>query len=240
MRTLHVGLVQQPNSLDPLHATQFYENYIAEATFSALVVIDDKGDTVPDLAEAVPTRANGWIGADGKTLTYHLRPNLRWQDGVPLTSADVRYTLARMRDPATNFPSLSQYANVDRIETPDPRTVVITLRTPWADATALLFVDGETGSIVPEHILAHVADLTKSSFESAPIGSGPYAVDRWDRGSKIVLRANATYFRGKPAIDRIEIEFVPDQTVLGIRLRTHEIDFTPLLLESEASPANVH
>jgi peptide/nickel transport system substrate-binding protein len=228
-RTLHVGLVQQPNSLDPLHAVQFFENYLAEATFSALTVIDDRGNVAPDLAEAVPTRTNGGISADGRTITYRLRPNARWSDGVPLTSADVRFTFDLMRAPTTNFPESSLYAIVARIDTPDPRTVVLHLRAPWADATSQLFVGGQSGSIVPEHVLAHVRDLGTSPFESAPVGSGPYVVERWDRGNRIVLRANTAYFRGPPSIERIEVDFVPDQTVLAVRLRTHELDFSPQL-----------
>ena len=230
-RTLHIGLVQQPNSLDPLHATQFYENYVTEATFSALTLIDDRGDTVPDLAERVPTRANGLISADGRTITYRLHAGVRWQDGVPLTSADVRYTLDRMRDPTSNFVEASFYSIIDRLDTPDARTVVLHLKSPWADATSQLFVGGQNGSILPKHILEHVANLGTSSFESAPVGSGPYALVRWERGNKLVLRANPTYFRGKPAIDRIELDFVPDQTVIGIRLKTHEIDFSPQLTQ---------
>lgn len=233
-RTLHVGLVQQPNSLDPLHATQFYENYVTEATFSALTVIDDRGDVAPDLAERVPTRANGLISRDGRTITYRLRAGVRWQDGYPLTSADVRYTLDRMRDPASNYIEVSVYSIIERLDTPDARTVVLHLKAPWADATSQLFVGGQNGSIVPKHILEHVTNLGTSSFESAPVGSGPYALERWERGNKLILRANPTYFRGKPAIARIELDFVPDQTVIGIRLKTHEIDFSPQLTQLAA------
>jgi peptide/nickel transport system substrate-binding protein len=103
------------------------------------------------------------------------------------------------------------------------------LRSPWADATNQLFVNGQNGSILPQHILKNVGDLTTSAFESAPVGSGPYALERWERGNRIVLRANPSYFRGKPAIDRIDIDFVPDKTTLGIRVRTGELDFSPQL-----------
>ena len=127
-RILHVGLVQQPNSLDPLHAVQFYENYLAEAIFSALTVIDDRGNVSPDLALRVPTRANGDISADGKTIVYHLRPGVRWQDGVPLTARDVAFTFGLMRDPKTNFPEASVYSIVDRVDTPNDLTVVLHLR----------------------------------------------------------------------------------------------------------------
>ena len=233
-RPLHLGLVQQPNSLDPLHAVEFYENYLGEAIFSGLTVIDDRGDVFADLAETVPTRANGGISADGTTIVYHLRAGVRWQDGVPLTSGDVAFTFARMEDPQTNFPETSVYSIVRGVETPDARTVVLRLRRPWADATDELFVGGQNGSILPAHVLAHADAAAPARFESAPIGSGPYRVERWDRGDRIVLRANAGYFRGKPAIDRIDVEFVPDMTTLGIRVRTGELDFSP-----QISPAFV-
>jgi len=233
-RPLRIGLVQQPNSLDPLHAVQFYENYLAEAIFSALCVIDDHGNASPDLAREVPTKQNGGISADGKTITYHLRGGVHWQDGVPLTSADVAYTLERMRDPKANFPETTVYAIIDRLDTPDPLTVVLHLKSPWADATSELFVGGQDGSIVPEHVLRSVADLETSTFESAPIGSGPYAVERWERGNRILLRANPAYFRGKPHIDRIEIDFVPDQNVLALRVKDGELDFSPQIPQTLA------
>ena len=234
-RPLRVGLVQQPNSLDPLHGIQFYENYLAEAIFSALTVIDDRGNVAPDLAERVPTRANGDISADGKTIVYHLRRGVRWQDGVALTSHDVAFTFEAMRDAKTNFPETSIYAIVERIDTPNDLTVVLHLRSAWADATSQLFVGGQDGSIVPEHILRGADEQTAKRFESAPVGSGPFAVERWDRGSDIVLRANATYFRGKPAIDRIDVQFVPDQNTIALRIQTGELDFSPQLPQTAAA-----
>jgi peptide/nickel transport system substrate-binding protein len=76
-------------------------------------------------------------------------------------------------------------------------------------------------------VLRGVSDLSTSSFESQPAGSGPYSLDSWERGSKIVLRANPSYFRGAPHIARIDIEFVPDQNVLALRVKDGELDFSP-------------
>jgi peptide/nickel transport system substrate-binding protein len=233
-RPVRVGLVQQPNSLDPIHAVQFYENYLSEALFSALCVIDDRGNVSPDLAERVPTRANGDVSADGKTIVYRLRRGLHWIDGFPLTARDVAFTLRLMRDPASNFPEVSVYSIIDRLDTPDDRTVVLHLHTAWADATSELFVGGQNGSIVPEHLLRGVHDLSTARFESAPVGSGPYGLERWDRGSRIVLRANPSYFRGKPPLERIDVEFVPDQNTLALRIRTGELDFSPQIPQSAA------
>src|SRR5579864_5579095 len=82
---VRIGLPQQPNTLNPLVGSQFYENYLDCAIFSGLTIIDSQGNVEPDLAQTVPTPQNGGISADGRTITYTLRRGIQWQDGVPLT-----------------------------------------------------------------------------------------------------------------------------------------------------------
>ncbi len=232
--TLHVALPGQPNTLNPLLGPQFYENYVYEAIFSGLTVIDNRGNVIPDLAIAVPTIANGGVSRDGRTLIYRLRPNLKWQDGVPLTADDVAFTFGLMRDPKTGFPTTSEYENVESVSARDPRTVVVRLKRPDADIVAEIFVNGQNGSIVPRHVLQGVADIHRTAFNERPVGSGPYAVDAWHRGSDIELRANPTYFGGKPAIERLDVAFVTDSNTLAIKLKTGDTDFSP-----NVSPASV-
>lgn len=224
-RPLRIGLSLQPNTLDPLVSSQYIENYLEEAIFSGLTVVDDRGELQPELATVVPTKTNGGISADGKTLTYHLRRDVRWQDGAPFTSRDVAFTFAKMRDPKVPFAFGSWYAIVKDLATPDPYTVVIHLNTASADATWQLFVNGEFGMIVPEHLLRDVTDFHATPFGGSPIGTGPYRVEHWDRGTGIDLRANPTYFRGAPHIDRVHIAFVSDQNTLALQKRTGELDF---------------
>jgi peptide/nickel transport system substrate-binding protein len=226
---VRIGITQQPNTLNPLIGTQAFENYIMEGVFSALTLFDDKGALQPDLATAVPTRANGGISADGRTITFHLRAGVKWQDGVPLTSDDVRFTFAKMHDPSVPYSQLSEYEDIERLDAPDPLTVVLHLKKPSADILRLVFVSGQFGSIVPKHVLEHVADMRSAAFNAKPIGSGAFIVDRWERGSQVVLRANPGYFRGRPAIDEIHIRFLPDGNSLAIALRTGEIDLCPTL-----------
>ncbi len=226
-QTLHVALPGQPNTLDPLIGAQFYENYLDEAIFSGLTVIDDKGNIVPDLAQTVPSRANGGVSPDGRTLVYRLRPGVLWQDGVPLTADDVVFTFARMRDPKTGFPSTSEYDNVASVTARDVHTVVVRLKQPDADAVAEIFVNGQNGAIVPRHVLANVADLHRGAFVDHPVGSGPYVVDVWHRGSDLQLHANHAYFGGRPAIERLDVAFIPDVNTLALKLHTGEADFAP-------------
>ncbi len=223
----------QPNTLNPVISSQYAENYIEEAVFSGLAVLDDHGNLQPDLAVAIPTRANRGISADGKTLTYHLRRNVKWQDGAPFTSADVVFTFEKMRDPHVPFALETWYEIVERIEAPDAYTVVVHLKQPSADATSELFVNGEFGMIIPEHLLRNVADFRSAAFSAAPIGTGPYIVDHWERGYSLDLRANPAYFRGAPHIDRLHIVFLGDQNTLALQKRTGELDFVQNLPVSQ-------
>ncbi len=226
--TIRVGSIRQPATIDPMRGGQYMENYLDEALFSGLTVIGDRGEVTPDLAEVVPTRRNGGISRDGLTITYRLRPHLVWSDGVPLTSRDVAFTFALLRANATNFPSRATYDIVERIETPDARTVRVRLRAPDEDAVAEIFVNGQNGSIVPEHVLRGVTDLVRSDFDTHPTGSGPYVLDRWDRGTGIAMRANPHYFRGVAKTPKLFLAFVPDGNTLGLQVRTGALDFAPL------------
>ena len=97
------------------------------------------------------------------------------------------------------------------------------------------FVNGQFGSIVPKHILEHAADMRTDPFGEKPIGSGPYTLERWSRGSTVVLKANPLYFRGKPPIDEIEIKLLGDSNSLAVGLRTGEIDMSPELAPTTLS-----
>jgi peptide/nickel transport system substrate-binding protein len=226
--TVRIALREQPNTLNPLLATQFDENYVCEGIFSGLTVLDDRGRLQPELAEAVPTRTNGGVSADGKQLVYHLRRKARWHDGVAVTADDVVFTFAKMRDPKVPFPALTLYEVVDRVEARDAHTVVVRLKHSAPDAPAEIFVNGQSGAIVPKHVLEHVADLAHAAFNGAPIGSGPYRVARWERGSSLRLVANHDYFGGSPSVERIDITFLPDSNTRAFALASHEIDLAQI------------
>lgn len=101
-RVLRIGITQEPGTLNPVIATLAVESDLAQFLFSGLTRYDEHGNQIPDLAERIPTRENGDIAADGRSITYHLVHNARWQDGVPVTSADVAFTYAALRNPRNN------------------------------------------------------------------------------------------------------------------------------------------
>ncbi|HEY5096372.1 MAG TPA: peptide ABC transporter substrate-binding protein [Candidatus Eremiobacteraceae bacterium] len=240
----HVGSVpgvvrisrpNSPNSLNPLIGGLYIENYVQEAIFDGLVKLDGNEDLVPDLAVAIPTRANGGLSADGKTITYRLRHGVTWHDGAPFTSADVVFTYKEMTDPKVPFPSASTYAQVQSVTAPDLYTVVVRLKNPSAQALGQLFCNGEDGQIVPQHLLSHVTDMLTDPFGYNPVGTGPLKFVSWDRGNKIVLAPNPNYFGGTLHIKEVDIITVPDANTMLTMARAHELDVAQLTTPSQVT-----
>jgi peptide/nickel transport system substrate-binding protein len=226
--TLRVALTQEPATLNPVVATLAVETDVGALIFSGLTRYDEKGNQIPDLAERVPNRENGGIAADGRTITYHIVHNARWQDGVAVTSQDVKFTFAAIMDPKNNVVTREPYDEMLRIETPDPYTVRIVLKRPWAPAIHG-FSNRIVGSIVPAHLLAKLDDLNHADFNSLPVGSGPYKLVAWHRGSDMVFEANPAYFRGAPKIAHVVVRFLDNDNTMMIALRTHEVDVADTL-----------
>jgi peptide/nickel transport system substrate-binding protein len=221
--TVRIGLYEEPDSLNPVLGSMSFSSDVFQLIFDGLIRYDDKGRAIPDLARELPTADNGGISRDGKTLTYHLMPNARWSDGVPLTSADVVFTWRQLMNPANMTVSREGYDRISRIEAPDPHTVRIVLNAPYPPAL-FLFRDLNQGAIVPEHFLAGNPNLNRIPFNAHPIGSGPYVLRSWLRGSEMRFDANPHYFRGPPRIPHVVLKFVPDQNTLVSELRAHELD----------------
>ena len=91
---------------------------------------------MPVLLDRIPTVANGGLSADGRMITYHLRRTVHWQDGPPVTAADVLFTLAAIVDPRNPVRSREGYDRIAKAERLDDFTLRITLRSAWAPAIA--------------------------------------------------------------------------------------------------------
>ena len=188
--------------------------------------VDPHGNFVPRLAREVPTLANGGISRDGLTITYHLRPHVRWQDGVPFTSRDVAFTFDAIMNPNTDVISRHGYDVVARVDTPDPLTVVFHLRERFAPFVAVVFGESDsTYGVLPAHLLARYKSLNDVPYNSAPVGTGPFKFVRWMRGDRIEYVRNDDYFLGAPKIKRIVWQIVPDENTALEMMRTHETDW---------------
>jgi len=224
-RTLtFTGLAGEPDSLNPLVSTSSDLYDFSHLYISPLLEVDDRGRFIPEVAAQVPTTANGGISKDGMTITYHVRPGLKWQDGVALTSRDVLFTYRATMNPKNNVPTRTGYDHVASVKTPDALTIVVHLAKPFSAILAYFeSAQGITG-VLPAHVLEHYADLNGVPFNVMPLGSGPYRVVEWQRGDHVTLAANPLYWRGKPRIGRIVYKIVPDHNSQVQELKTGEVD----------------
>ncbi len=190
--------------------------------FSFLVKYDDRGKLVGDLATQVPSLQNGGISKDGKTVTYHLREGVRWSDGVPLTAADAAYSIDAINNPANNAQTRYGYDRVLKADAPNDTTLILHLKEAFAPLLTLVLAP-QGFPVLPKHILSRYHDFNHIDFDAKPVGSGPYVVDRWQRGDRVVMHANPYYYAGKPAIDKLTIRFVPDAQAGANLLQTHEV-----------------
>jgi peptide/nickel transport system substrate-binding protein len=227
-RVVRFDLAADPLTLNPLFAhadAAMVEQQLAHLAFEPFFDLDAKGTPVLQLITELPTRANGGISRDGRTLTYHLRRDTRWSDGVALTSRDVLFTLRAILDPRNPVASHEGYELIDRAEAPNPRTVRFHLRHAWAPAVATFFAYGTSPQyVLPAHVLSRPDALT--AFSAAPkVGSGPFTFVAWKRGERLTYIANPRYRRGKPKVDRLDIRIVPDPGTNLTLLRSGAVDF---------------
>jgi len=224
--TLRVATSIGLNTLNPFLSTEQVEAQIQALALDPLIAVDERGRDVPILAAIVPTLENGGIGRDGLTITYHLRHNVRWQDGAPFTSRDVAFSYQAIMNPATTVATRHGYDQIARVDTPDRYTAVFRLKRPFSPAVQTFFAHSDAPYfILPAHLLARYHDLNRVPFNASPVGTGPFKIVRWLRGDRIEFVANDDYFLGKPKLRRIVVSLVPDENTISSQMRAHEVDW---------------
>ncbi len=221
--TLTVGILREPESLNPLLWRSDDGVDIGGLIFSGLFRRDDQGEYRPDLAAAIPTAENGGVSyaGDSTTVTYRIRPDGRWHDGEALTAADVEFTYFCLTDSSLNPTPRPEYAAITGVVCPDPYTVRVTFRGQAGDYLALF------DRILPQHLLAETTDLTREAFNRKPVGTGPFTLAEWHPRDRLVLRDSPDYYGGRPALDTIVFRLAPDRLTLSTQLKTGQIDLAP-------------
>ncbi|MDB5039341.1 MAG: putative transporter peptide-binding protein, partial [Candidatus Eremiobacteraeota bacterium] len=128
--TVRFALAADPQTLDPLFAhvdANSVEQQVARLAFEPFIDVDERGRSVPVLLDRIPTVENGGLSRDGRTIVYHLRAGVRWQDGVAVSAHDVVWTLHAILDDRNPVRSRSGYDRVAKAEELDSRTVRVTL-----------------------------------------------------------------------------------------------------------------
>ncbi len=217
---LVVGLrTSEPRHLNPAITTIGGVQLVAANIFSALTRFDADGHPVPDLAES-------WeVSEDGLSYTFHLASGVTWHDGTPFTSADVKFSFEEVLIPLHPVGRVN-FAAIDSIETPDDQTVIFRLAYPYAAFLNLLEL--RHAAILPRHIYQGT-DIAENPANMAPIGTGPFKLAEWSRGSFVRLERNEAYFKdGLPYLDELVFVIIPDTNTMVAAMETGQIGFAPL------------
>jgi peptide/nickel transport system substrate-binding protein len=201
---------------------------LAMFIFSWTVRFDNNAHPFPDAVIEVPTIANGDVSRDGLTLKYKLRPNIKWQDGVPLTCNDMKFTWQVVMNPHNNVVTTDGYKDIGSIDCSDPHVAVVHMKRLYAPFLQQLWSENGNAPILPEHLLAKYND-DKGSFNTAPynslpVGSGPFKVVAWNRGQDVQMVANPYFYLGPPKLKEVIYKILPDENTAVTQLQTHELD----------------
>lgn len=204
---------------------------VEEMVNAGLVIIDGNNQLQPQLAEQVPTLENGlWkLNADGTMeITWKLRPNAKWHDGTPFTTADLLFTWELERNPQVPLNHSLGSSSVASVEALDAQTIVVTWSRPYIDAD-LLF-SRRFAIPVAKHKLEATYQENWSVIHQHPywttdfVGTGPFKVREFVQGSHLLLLANEDYVLGRPRLDELEVRFISDGNTLVANVLAGQVD----------------
>ncbi len=226
----HLNMIywQAPSTLNPYLSGGTKEQEAASLVLESLARYDQTGTLVAFLSDGIPTVENGGVSADLTSITWKLKDGLKWSDGTPVTSADVKFTADYCMDPAGGCASLQRFENIASIETPDALTVVVNYDSPKPNPYGP-FVGSEAPIIqmaqFKECLGAAAPSCTDANF--APIGTGPFKVDEFRPNDVISFSANGEYRDpAKPAFATVTFKGGGDaQSAARAVLETGDFDY---------------
>src|SRR5262245_25807584 len=202
---------QSPESLDPILSDNYWESEVVLQLFDGLVRFDANLRTVAALAQ-------DWrVSPDGLTYVFSLRKGVRFHHGREIAADDFVYSLTRLLNPKWNSNDAQHYAHikgaidfregrsatVSGLQALNSATLQIVLEQPYAPFLRLLAL--QPASVVPKELVENA----ERPFGQNPVGSGPFRLEQWDRGTQILLAANPDYYSGQPHLAGIRITTLP-------------------------------
>ena len=221
----------EPSSIHPITSTDLYSRNIHDLTLASLLTKD------PETYEWKPYLAEKWdISKDGKVFTFYLRKNATFHDGQPITAEDVKFSFDAIFEPKYNAAfKRPYYEQISRVEIVDPYTVKFFAKSVYFqnfDICAGMY-------IIPKHIYSDVDKSKKMNKEL--VGSGPYMLEKYERGQKIVLKKYANWFgkddplyKGEYNFETLNFRFVKEENVYLEMVKRGDIDYGDLTPEQYA------
>jgi peptide/nickel transport system substrate-binding protein len=251
--TVNLMMWSSPDNLIPYYNLTNYARFVDDLIFSRLLKYDDQLNVVPSLAESYD------VSEDGTSYTFHLRQDVKWQDGEPFTAADVEWTLKFLMEPdfsGTRYGNVKPivgaeaYHNGESTEVPgievlDDYTIRLTTAEPFAPFLELV---GTVLWILPKHIMADTpaAEMDKHWMSQTPtVGTGPCKFVQYVTDQYVELERNEEYYLGRPHIEKFIIKIVKPDVALAqfekgeLDATTYVGDMVPADLEKLQSLDNI-
>ena len=227
-KVVTMGIYQEPENLNTYIGVQTVITYVHKPFAEYLIDVNDKGEYFPVLAAEVPTVANGGVSEDGLTITYKLKKGVKWSDGQPFTSADVKYTWEAIANPKNLVKSRSGYELIESVETPDDHTAVVKYKEYYAPYLTRF------APVLPKHILGKLDNMNDAPYNRMPVGTGPFRVTEWVSGDHITMEKNPHYREAdKVKIDKLFFKIIPSREVGIAQIQAGDIDGVWDLIEAQ-------
>ncbi len=213
--TLTIAQAQDPQSWDPIDTFFLAWGMVGSSIFDGLVHRGLDMELAPGLATAWE-----WIGDDDDRLRFSLREGVTFHNGEPFNAEAVKFTFDRLLgEEGAAGPQQANYTSIERVEIIDDYTVDLVLGTP--DPVLITKLAGYGAKIVPP---GYVTEVAPETFNQMPVGTGPFKVVEYVPDERLVLEANADYFRGAPQLERLVFRFIAEPSTRVAELQAGRVD----------------
>ncbi|WP_231644961.1 ABC transporter substrate-binding protein [Sciscionella sediminilitoris] len=221
--SLVIGSEQEPGCADWIGSCSgsIFGTYVMQvqtmpAVFQYRPVNGGWRPVATDLMAAEPSTT---VVGGKQRIVYRFNPKAVWSDGVPIGSADLKYTALQVRD-GEDILDKTGYSLIESVSTPDAETAVVTLKRPYVDWKALF---SGFGNVLPEHLLAG-RDRDKAMRDGYSWSGGPWKIAAWKRGSSVTLVPNDRYWGKRPKLDKVTFEFTANTSSQFLAFRSGQLD----------------
>ena len=223
-------LYEEPDSLIPNLSSETFANMVMDGLYAGLIYGTPQGQLMPGLATQVPTTANGGVSADLKTVTFTLRPGLKWSDGQPLDARDVDFSWKLWANPKAAAYNTTPFADIASADVSNNNlTITFHLKSPFVSFVSQ-WADGGLAGPLPAHVFSSMAPdaIIKSPDNLNPhVVSGPFMMSESKPGDHYTIARNPNYYlasQGLPYLDKVVFRIVTDQNTILTDAQAGTID----------------